>query len=362
MTKPTILVTGATGKTGSAVVTYLRERQYPVRAVVHRIDARSERLKKTGAEVVAADLFDPEQIFDVMRGAQRVYYCPPFHPYMIQSSVAFIAAAREAKLEAVVLLSQWIASPDHHSLQTRQLWLTEQLLQTVTNAAQIVLNPGYFADNYLRLIDFAALLGIFPVFTGDSRNAPPSNEDIARVATALLVDPERHAGRRYRPTGPALLSAYDMIPILEKVLGNKVMPVNLPLWMFFKAARLQGVNEFDLASLQLYFEDHKQGAFEHGAPNQVVEELTGRAAEDFPTIVRRYADLPFARKSLENRLAAVWNFLRVPLATGLDPARYEREQHHPVPPMARFAMANECWRANRGSKEATSAGFTSSRL
>lgn len=351
MTKPKILVTGATGKTGAALVHFLRQRDHPVRAVVRHLDRRSEELKKAGAEIVVADLFDSEQMFDVMQGTQRVYYCPPFHPYLIQASAAFVAAARASKLEAIVLLSQWIATPDHPSLQTRQLWLTEQLLMTVPNTANVVLNPGYFADNYLRLIDFAALLGIFPVFTEHSRNAPPSNEDIARVAAAVLSDPDSHAGRRYRPTGPKLLSAYEMIPILEKVVGNKVMPVVLPSWMFFKAARMQGVNEFDLASLYLYFEDHKQGAFEHGAPTHAVEELTGHSAEDFETIARRYAQLPFARKTFGNRAAAIWNFLRVPFGPGLDPVRYERQQTHPIPKVPRFAMQNECWKAGQTAAE-----------
>jgi len=60
---------------------------------------------------------------------------------------------------------------------------------------------------YLVTIGLAAHLGIFPWIYGDSRNAPPSNEDIARLAVAALMDPGRHAGKTYRPTGPELLGA-----------------------------------------------------------------------------------------------------------------------------------------------------------
>jgi len=62
MTKPVFLVTGATGKTGSAVVQQLLEQGQRTRAVVRRHDARSERLRQAGAEIVVADLFDPEQL------------------------------------------------------------------------------------------------------------------------------------------------------------------------------------------------------------------------------------------------------------------------------------------------------------
>jgi uncharacterized protein YbjT (DUF2867 family) len=75
MQQPTILVTGATGKTGAAVVAQLREKEVPVRAVVRTQDVRSERLKQLGAEVVLADLFDPEQLWDAMRGTTRAYFC-----------------------------------------------------------------------------------------------------------------------------------------------------------------------------------------------------------------------------------------------------------------------------------------------
>lgn len=82
MTHPKILVTGATGKTGSTVVAQLRERNWPVRAIVRVRDARSERLERLGAEIVVADLFDPEQLQAAMKGTVRAYYCPPFHPYI----------------------------------------------------------------------------------------------------------------------------------------------------------------------------------------------------------------------------------------------------------------------------------------
>ncbi len=94
MAKPKILVTGATGKTGGAVVSQLLEKEWPVRAVVHRRDARSERLRASGAEVVVADLYDRDQLVQAMRGVSRAYYCPPFQPFAIQSAVAFADAAQ----------------------------------------------------------------------------------------------------------------------------------------------------------------------------------------------------------------------------------------------------------------------------
>ena len=103
MTQPTILVTGATGNTGGAVVSELLQRGVSVRAMVHTRDPRSAALQARGAEVVIADIFDPDQLVAAMRGVQRAYYVPPYDPYVIQSAVTFAVAAREAKLEAIEL-------------------------------------------------------------------------------------------------------------------------------------------------------------------------------------------------------------------------------------------------------------------
>ena len=62
MKLPKILVTGATGKTGAAVVAQLCEQEYPVRAIVRSRDARSKRFDRLGAETIVADLFDPGQL------------------------------------------------------------------------------------------------------------------------------------------------------------------------------------------------------------------------------------------------------------------------------------------------------------
>ncbi len=59
MIKPRIVVTGATGKTGSVVVSELLMAGYPVRAMVHREDGRSTRLKSQGAEIVVVEMSDP---------------------------------------------------------------------------------------------------------------------------------------------------------------------------------------------------------------------------------------------------------------------------------------------------------------
>jgi uncharacterized protein YbjT (DUF2867 family) len=350
MKQPKILVTGATGRTGRAVVDELLAKGIPLRAVVRSEDARSAALERKGAETVVADMFDPDSLLAAMRGTQRAYYLPFYDPYMIQSATAFAVAAREAKLEAVVSLGQWLASPTHPSLSTRQSWLMDQVFSMIPGVVHVRVNPGYFADNYLRLTGYAAHLGVFPDITGDSEDAPPSNEDIARVVVAALLSPDKHAGKQYRPTGPALLSATDMAEILSRVLGRKVRRIDLPWWMFLKAAPRQNAGAFLVSGLRYYVEDHKQGAFALGAPTNDVLEVTGRPAEDFETTTRRYAAQPEAQRNFRNWLHTFVDFMRTPLSTGYNLEQLDRELRFPMPPAPSLAMANERWKTEHGAQ------------
>jgi NAD(P)H dehydrogenase (quinone) len=345
MTKPRIIVTGATGKTGSVVVTELLKAGYPVRAMVHREDSRSARLKAQGAEIVVADMSDVERVADALKDVQRAYYCPPLDPYMIQGAVTFAIAARDARLEHLVGLTQWLASPSHPSLMTRQHWLADQVFSMIPGVGHTLVTPGFFADAYLVMIGEAAHLGVFPWTFSNSRNAPPSNEDIARVAAAALMDPKRHAGRRDRPTGPELLGAEDMAKAIARAVGRrsvKVLPT--PNWLFMKGARMAGMPIDVMSNVRYYIDDHKRGAFELGAPTTDVLDVTGRPAEDFETIARRYAALASNQRTVGNWLRRLAQFVLAPLGPGFNFDRYDRELRRPFPSEPQFAPDSKVWR------------------
>jgi NAD(P)H dehydrogenase (quinone) len=352
MIKPRIIVTGATGKTGSVVVTELLKAGYPVRAMVHREDGRSVRLKVQGAEVAVADMSDVERVADALKDVQRAYYCPPYDPYMIQGAVAFAVAAKEARLESIVGLTQWLASPSHPSLMTRQSWLVDRLFSMMPGVAHTIVNPGFFADAYLVTIGLAAHLGIFPWMYGNSRNAPPSNEDIARVTVAALMDPAQHAGKSYRPTGPELLGAEEMAKAIGRAVGRSVRAVPTPTWLFMKTARMGGYPIDLMSNVRYYIDDHKRGAFELGAPTTDVPDVTGRPAEDFETIAHRYAALSGNRRTLGNRLRQFAQFLMAPLSPGFHLDRYDRELRRPFPSEPQLAPDSRVWRREHAIAEA----------
>jgi uncharacterized protein YbjT (DUF2867 family) len=352
--KPRILVTGATGGVGTPLVGELRAKGFPVRAIIRCRDQRSARLEQLGAELVVADLYDADQLTEAARGTQRAFYLPPFRPHMLQSAVAFAVAAREARLEHIVGLSQWTSHRSHKAHMTRQTWLADQLFGIIPGVAHTVFNPGMFAHNFLRVIDFAALLGIYPVLAPKGKAAPISNEDMARAAAVLLAEgPERHAGKSYRPTGPALLDARDMSAIVAKAVGHRVLPVPMPIWLLGKVARQQGVDPFEISSIRHYMQDMAEGTFAfEGGVTSVVEALTGTPAESFETTARRYAALPFARQNFPNRLKAFINFNLVPFYAGTQFDTWDKAMAFPPAPAPSLSIEDERWRREHAAQMA----------
>ncbi len=348
MSKPTILVSGATGRTGAVVVAELLKSGCSVRALVRTEDGRSRALRARGVEIAVADMSDPEPIAEALKGVHRAYYLPPVDPAMLHGSAVFATAANDARVEHVVLMTQWLASPAHPSLSTRQHWLTDRVFRMLPNAGLTIVSPGFFADvPYLTALSPAAHLGFFPWPYGDSRNAPPSVDDIGRVAAAALMDPDRHAGKTYRPTGPELLSGEDMALILGRVLGRSVRLAPVPPWIFLKAARLEGVPIAELNGMRDYIVDARRGAFEAGAPTDHVREVTGRPPETFETVTRRHAELYRNRRTFANLLRELIQFLAIPFVP-LPLARYESGLHAPRPAHSSYAIDSGVWLAEHG--------------
>jgi NAD(P)H dehydrogenase (quinone) len=296
-TQPLTLVTAAAGKTGRHTALGLLSRGLPVRAMVHREDARSAALRGRGAEVLVGNVSDVRDVRNALDGVQRAYWAAPVAPNALEAATLFAAIAEEKRLEVVVSMSQWLADPGHLSAQTRAAWLADRVFDWMPTVGSITVNPGFFAESYTYTLDAVAQFGMLTLPFGDGLNAPPSNQDIAAVAAALLVDPGPHLGCSYRPTGPELLSPSGYAEILSRVFGRTIRYLDIPFAVFAKSARAIGFDEYTLIQLKWYVDELKRGTFAIDAPTDVVERITGRPPEDMETIARRYlATMPGTKR------------------------------------------------------------------
>ncbi|MCV3271667.1 NmrA family NAD(P)-binding protein [Roseobacter sinensis] len=348
--KPKILVTSASGKTGRHTALQLRDKGFPVRAFVRRRDHRSEQLERAGAEIFVGDQYALADMRAAMQGVQRAYQCAPTAPNGLHFNAVFTVAADEAKLEHVVTLSQWLSSANHPSLFTREVYLGDSLIAMRREMSVTTVNPGWFADNYLMVLDMAAHLGVFamPLGAGDvKKNAAPSNPDIARVVTAALADPTAHAGQTYRPTGPELLSPDDIAHTLGRVLGRRVRYMDMSERMMIKALKANPPANYSVAAvtqLALYTEEYRRGTFAVNAPTDHVATVGGAPPESFESVVhRRCAARPDLARSAVGRLRALAGFAKLLATRPFDLRREEDARDYVRPPMPIFAQDDRDW-------------------
>ena len=211
-----ILVTGAAGgiqgSTGFHVTRLLLDKGLPVRAFVHRLDDRSDRLRTLGAEVVDGDLRDFRSVAAAMGGIRRAYFAYPVQEGLLDAAATFAAAARSAGLEQVVNLSQWLQEggeqPTPH--QARH-WLVEQIFDW-SGVGAVHLDATVFYEN-LRTWAMLSLAraGVIALPWGPEATAIPmvGAGDVARVAAAVLTGPALSNGTVVRLMAGAVTEQRD---------------------------------------------------------------------------------------------------------------------------------------------------------
>jgi NmrA-like family len=109
------------------------------------------------------------------------------------------------------------------------------------------------------------------------------------------------------------------------------------------------------ASVQAALRNVKRAYFTYpvaDAPTTDVLDLTGRPAEDFETIARRYATLPGNQRTFSNWLRTVTQFLITPLSPGFNFERYDRELRRPFPSDPEFAPDSKVWQREHAIADA----------
>ena len=344
---PSILVTGATGKTGRATVRALLERGgCRVRALVRIDDDRARGLRHAGAETIVGRLEDLRDVRRAMAGIQSAYFVAPWTTYSLDHALNFAVAAEEARVEHVVTLGQWLSSAHHPSAATRRTWLSDRVVSWIPEASHTIVNVGWFADNYMPLMGFAAQLGVLPMPLGSGGNPPVSNEDIGRVVAGALVDPETWAGRTLRPTGPRTpLPRRDRRCVRRGPRSAGSLPRHAAAHVRQSAARPRsGASGAPGAADVLHARvpprhlrrggtDRRRRAGHRPPPRGARSDRARRYA----------ASDPMARRSLGNTLRALTQLTRIAMTPALDLPRWEREHGLPMLPEPTYCVDDDAW-------------------
>lgn len=221
-----ILVTGATGRiggTGRHVAAELLRRGLPVRAMVRRVDERSEALRGMGIEVVVGDFADYRSLLAALDGIEAAYFCYPVGAGLAEAAGFFAAAGRKQGLQRVVDLSLDAAFPESPSPQGRAQWVTEQIFEWAGYGGTHLRVAAFFMENLLVLYTHQIReLGQIRNSFGDFEPSWIASSDVGAMAAALLADPGLVTSRT-TTVGAAERAGHAAIAeIISKTTGRPV--------------------------------------------------------------------------------------------------------------------------------------------
>jgi NAD(P)H dehydrogenase (quinone) len=228
--KRKVLITGATGDTGRPAVKESIALGLTVRAMVHGRDDRSVALEKLGAEVVVGDLHNIDSIRAAMEGTDAAYLVYPVQAGLIDATVNFAQAAKEAGVSAVVNLSQRSADRHSKSNSCKETFIAEQVLNW-SGLAVTHLRPTFFLEWLLYPFQLPLFVkkGILRLPVGKGRHAPIGAEDQGRVIAVILQSPGEHKGQMYPLFGPVEMDHEQMASKLSEALGRKIVFENVAI-------------------------------------------------------------------------------------------------------------------------------------
>ena len=243
--------------------------------MVRRKDERSAALEKLGAEVVLGDLHRIDGIRQAMEGMDAAYFVYPVAPGVIEATVNFAQAAKEAGVSAVVNLSQRSASRTSESWSCQEIWISEQVLNW--SGLQVThLRPTYFLEWLLYPWQLPLFVekGIMRLPVGKGRHAPIAADDQGRVIASILQSPAGHAGQTYPLFGLVEMDHEQMAAELTEALGRPIVFQNVAIDEYCKSLESMGVPAFVVQHLGGAMLDYQHGVMSGMGDN--VEKLSGQ--------------------------------------------------------------------------------------
>ena len=230
MSKPSILVTGATGRhggTGIRIVEILRSQGFFVKAMVRRKDERSLLLEKMGAEVVEADFHNYPSLAQALAGVKQAYFCYPVASGIVEATTNFASVGRESGLEYVVNNSMGASHPVSPSPLARAQWMSEQIL-TWAGFDCVHLRGGFFFENILLFSEQSIITqGRIANSFGDNSITWLAAEDMAQVSAKLLSTKNTSFGSVVPITANERIPLAEVVRIFSSVLGQPIQFENL---------------------------------------------------------------------------------------------------------------------------------------
>lgn len=263
-----ILVAGATGNVGGALVRALTDEGTKVRALTRSPD---RAVLPAGATAVAGDLNEPAGLRPALDGVRAVFLLSGY-----ADMPGLLAEIRAAGVERVVLMSGSSAESTGPDNPITRYMVDSERVVVASGLAYTILRPRTFMSNTVQWLPQLRAGDVVRGPWGDLPVATVDPADIAAVAARALLTPD-HAGATYRVTGGEPLTPGDRVAVLADVLGRPLRFENQP----DDEARAAMEQEMPAEYAAAFFGFFSGGHIDESTVYPTVEQVTGHPPRTF---------------------------------------------------------------------------------
>jgi NAD(P)H dehydrogenase (quinone) len=277
-----VLVTGATGNTGSALLNELSGSGIELVAALSREDAKSRIPESCSYRL--CDYDNAAQVGAALAGMDAVFLLLPFDQMMVRWGEQFVEQARQQGVRFIVRLSGLLAAQDCSSKMGR---LHGQIDESVKRSGiqYCILRCNSFMQNFAGVYRSMIRRGTLSLPEGDARSGFIDTADIAAVVAHIIKNPGQHINRVYDLSGPEALSNKQAVEIISEVIGTPI------LYRAMSEAEVRRVYEkFGISSWSSEVLESLSRFIRRGYAGNVtdtVEKLLGRPPRTFRDFVER---------------------------------------------------------------------------
>ena len=281
-----ILVTGANGQVGRAIIKALLSKGEQIRAFVFR-NEHVQEIKKLGEmDVAVGDMLNQEDLDRAFAGVNRVYHiCSAINPDEVLIGEMVITAARKANVKHFVfhsVLHSVLQEMPHHQKKL----IVEQLVVD-SGIPYTIGQPTVFMQNIFESWNSIVEKGVFVqkfFTTPNTRMCLVDLDDVA-VAAATILTSNDHFNASYEFSGSENLSLQDMVEVMALCLNREIEVETLSDEMLSSQLRRFGADDYRVNTLLKMFHHYNEHGF-YGNSN-ILKWMIGRKPNDFITFFKR---------------------------------------------------------------------------
>lgn len=299
-----IVITGATGNTGTPAAEALLAKGEKIRAV-GRDAAKLERFASKGAEPFIANVEDASEMQRAFDGATAVYLVIPqalqrddFRDYQERISNAYASAVRKSGVKFAVTLSSIGAQNAEKTGPIVGLHNMEEKLNRIPGLSVLHLRPATFMENLLMSIDGIRMMNVLPGAAPAEAPFPMiATKDIGNYAASRLAKRDFSTHSTQELLGPRDVTMKESAAIIGRAIGKPNLAyVQMPLPLLESALTSMGLPKSSAALLVELWRAANEGLL---APQE-----TRSAENTTPATLDQFAEEVFAPQFLRRAAKA----------------------------------------------------------